>query len=82
MITAALNGSLENVEYEVHPIFGVLMPKHCPTVPVTILNPRYTWADREAYDIAAKKLAAEFINNFEKYAAHVSEEIKSAAPKI
>ena len=29
-----------------------------------------------------KKLAAEFINNFEKYAAHVSEEIKSAAPKI
>jgi phosphoenolpyruvate carboxykinase (ATP) len=82
MITAALNGSLENIEYEIHPIFGVLIPKHCPTVPVTILNPRYTWADRDAYDIAAKKLALEFIKNFEKYAEHVSEEIKLAAPKI
>jgi phosphoenolpyruvate carboxykinase (ATP) len=82
MITAALNGSLENVEYEIHPIFGVLIPKHCPTVPVTILNPRYTWADRDAYDTAAKKLASEFIKNFEKYAENVSEEIKSAAPKI
>ncbi len=82
MITAALNGALDKVEFEAHPIFGVMMPKMCPNVPVTILNPRYTWADREAYDATAKKLAKEFISNFEKYASGVSPEILAAAPKI
>lgn len=82
MITAVLNGSLNNEEFEKHPVFGVLMPKRCPNVPVTILNPRYTWADREAYDKAAKQLATEFIKNFEKYASGVNAEILAAAPKI
>lgn len=82
MITAALNGELDNVEFEAHPIFGMLMPKRCPNVPVNILNPRYTWADRLAYDATAKKLAEQFIKNFEKYENGVSDEILAAAPKI
>jgi phosphoenolpyruvate carboxykinase (ATP) len=82
MITAALNGQLDYEHYEVHPVFGVLIPKRCPGVPVNILNPRYTWADRMAYDTAAKKLAEQFIKNFEKYENGVSEEILAAAPKI
>jgi phosphoenolpyruvate carboxykinase (ATP) len=82
MITAALNGQLDYEHYEVHPVFGVLMPKRCPGVPVNILNPRYTWADRMAYDTAAKKLAEQFVKNFEKYENGVSEEILAAAPKI
>jgi phosphoenolpyruvate carboxykinase (ATP) len=82
MITAALNGDLENVDYEAHPVFGMLMPKFCPKVPKELLSPRYTWADRTAYDVAAKKLAQEFVTNFEKYKAGVSDEILMAAPKI
>lgn len=82
MITAALNGSLDNVEYEMHPVFGVMMPKKCPQVPITLLNPRFTWADRDSYDAAAKKLATDFINNFEHYKAKVNSEIMLAAPKI
>jgi phosphoenolpyruvate carboxykinase (ATP) len=81
MITAALNGELNDVEFEAHPVFGMLMPKRCPNVPVTILNPRYTWADRDAYDAKAKNLAQQFIKNFEKYASGVSNEILAAAPK-
>jgi len=65
-----------------HPVFGMMMPKRCMNVPVNILHPRYTWADRTAYDKAAKELAGLFIKNFEKYAAGVSEEILAAAPKI
>jgi phosphoenolpyruvate carboxykinase (ATP) len=30
MITAALNGELNDIEFEVHPIFGMLIPKRCP----------------------------------------------------
>ena len=82
MITAALNGELDNVEFEAHPIFGMMMPKTCPNVPKEILHPRYTWADRNEYDATAKKLAQMFINNFEKYAAGVSDVILASAPKV
>jgi phosphoenolpyruvate carboxykinase (ATP) len=80
MITAALNGELDQVAFEKHPVFGMLMPKMCPGVPKELLHPRYTWADRAAYDQAASKLAEMFIQNFEKYAAGVSEEILQSAP--
>lgn len=80
MITAALNGELDQVAFEKHPVFGMLMPKICPGVPKELLHPRYTWADRAAYDQAASKLAEMFIQNFEKYAAGVSQEILQSAP--
>ena len=82
MITAALEGKLDNVAYEAHPVFGMLMPKECPGVPSEILNPRNTWSDKDAYDAKAKDLAQQFIKNFEKYASGVSAEILAAAPKI
>jgi phosphoenolpyruvate carboxykinase (ATP) len=81
MITAALNGELDNVEYETHPIFGLQMPKSCPNVPSAVLNPRETWADKDAYDGKANDLAEEFIRNFEKYSSKASADILNAAPK-
>lgn len=81
MITAALNGDLNHVEFENHPVFGYAMPKSCPNVPAELLNPRNTWADKTAYDAQANKLANMFVKNFEQYAAGVSKEILDAAPK-
>jgi phosphoenolpyruvate carboxykinase (ATP) len=81
MITAALNGELNHVEFENHPMFGYAMPKTCPNVPVELLNPRNTWTDKTAYDAQANKLANMFVKNFEQYASGVSEEILSSAPK-
>lgn len=81
MITAALNGELDNVAYEKHPVFVVMMPVNCPNVPVEILNPKNTWDDKAAYDVKANELAKQFIKNFEKYASGVSNEILDAAPK-
>jgi phosphoenolpyruvate carboxykinase (ATP) len=81
MITAALNGELNNVTFEEHPVFGYQMPTTCPNVPVEILNPRNTWADKDGYDAQANKLAAMFVKNFEQYACGVSQEILDAAPK-
>jgi phosphoenolpyruvate carboxykinase (ATP) len=81
MITAALNGELNNVSYEKHSIFGYAMPTSCPNVPAELLNPRNTWADKTAYDVQANKLANMFVKNFEQYAAGVSKEILDAAPK-
>ena len=82
MITAALEGKLAHVEYESHPVFGMKMPLSCPDVPAQILNPRNTWEDKEGYDKQARSLAAQFIQNFEKYASVANEEILDSAPKI
>jgi phosphoenolpyruvate carboxykinase (ATP) len=82
MITAALNGELDAVSYEAHPVFGMMMPTSCPNVPAELLNPKNTWEDKNAYDEKATKLAKQFISNFEKYADGVDAEILAAAPKV
>lgn len=81
MITAALNGELNNIKCKEHPIFGVLIPETCPNVPSEILDPRNTWQNRDAYDRKAAELASAFIKNFEQYADFANEEILSGAPK-
>lgn len=80
MITAAMNGDLNNVEYTPNSVFGVLMPNEVPNVPSEILHPRDTWSDKEAYDKKAAELAALFVQNFEKYADQANEETLAAAP--
>ncbi len=82
MITAALEGNLDNVSFEIDPIFGVAIPTTCSEVPASVLNPINTWADKAAFTEKAKYLAGLFINNFEKYADGVTAEILAAAPKI
>lgn len=81
MITAVLNGELQTVQTETHPVFGMEIPVACPGVPSDILNPRNTWSDKNAYDEKAKYLAGLFIKNFEKYASGVNEEVLAATPK-
>jgi phosphoenolpyruvate carboxykinase (ATP) len=82
MITAALNGSIDELSIETNHVFGLRIPTQCPGVPPEILNPRNTWADKEAYDDKATFLADLFIKNFEKYESGVSEETLNAAPKV
>ncbi|MDR3679004.1 MAG: phosphoenolpyruvate carboxykinase (ATP) [Flavipsychrobacter sp.] len=82
MITAAMTGQLNDVAYEPHPVFGILIPESCPNVPTEILSPRNTWADKEAYDKKANELAQLFVKNFDKYASEANEETLAAAPKM
>lgn len=82
MITAALEGKLDDVVYNRHPVFGGMMPASCPGVPPEMLNPEFTWKSKDAYYKTAYKLASYFIKNFEKYTSFVSKEILSASPKI
>jgi len=82
IIHAALSGWLNNAAYETHPVFGMQIPKRCPGVPETLLNPRYTWRDRDAYDEAADDLAELFRKNFEQYNINdFDDSIKKAVPK-
>jgi phosphoenolpyruvate carboxykinase (ATP) len=82
MITAALNGELDNVDYENHTVFGIAKPQSCPNVPSEILNPRNTWEDKDLYDVKAVELAEKFKANFAKFSAFANEEIMAGAPKV
>ena len=81
LVTAALNGDLDDVGYTTHPVFSVSMPTSCPKVPDEVLDPKGTWSDPAAYDEAASKLAAAFNENFEQFASEASDEMLAAAPK-
>ena len=82
MITAALNGQLDDVKFTKHPVFGMMVPGAVPGVPSEILDPRNTWADKEGYDRTANSLAEKFVTNFQKYAEYANEEILAGAPKV
>jgi phosphoenolpyruvate carboxykinase (ATP) len=79
LVNAALHGGLDKVEFITEPAFGLSIPVSCPEVPADILNPRNSWADKEAYDRQAADLAARFEANFEKFDAPDS--IRAAGPK-
>ncbi|MDI9340078.1 MAG: phosphoenolpyruvate carboxykinase (ATP) [Sediminibacterium sp.] len=82
LITAALNGELDKAEYGKTNFFNLAFPKACSNVPAEILDPRNSWADKNAYDEKAKNLAEQFIKNFAQYASAANEEIMAAAPKV
>ena len=82
LITAALEGKLENVEYKNHEVFGLAMPTECDDVPSEILSPRNTWEDKSAYDLKANELAQAFNNNFDKYSDFANQEMLDSAPKL
>ena len=82
MITEALNGDLEKVGFEEHPVFGLMIPLSCPGVPAEILNPRNTWSDPQAYDLKAAELAQAFVHNFTQFAEFAGDEILAAAPRV
>jgi len=85
MITAAMNGSLEEANkdnYHVHSMFGVLQPRTCPNVPTDVLSPRKTWNDDDGYYKTARKLAASFNENFKKFEEYANEEILAGGPLV
>jgi phosphoenolpyruvate carboxykinase (ATP) len=82
LISAALNGALDQSSYETLPVFNLSMPTSCPAVPSEILNPRNTWQDKAAYDQKANELASKFIKNFDKYKDQANQEILEASPQV
>ncbi|TBM98997.1 phosphoenolpyruvate carboxykinase (ATP) [Hyunsoonleella flava] len=84
MINAVLNGDLglyNYDDYHIHSVFGVAQPRTCPGVPTSVLSPRQTWNDDKAYYTMAFKLTNAFRENFKKFEAHCTEEIRRGGPQ-
>ncbi|TCD02272.1 phosphoenolpyruvate carboxykinase [Erythrobacteraceae bacterium CFH 75059] len=86
LLNAALDGSLNDAEFRRDRHFGFEVPVSVPQLEAlgidqSILDPRTTWADGEAYDEAARKLVQLFVDNFAQFADHVDEGVRKAAPQ-
>ena len=66
MTNAALTGALDKVEYKEDPLFHLSIPRTCPGVPETILDPKNTWSDKKKYEETAALLAGKFSAHFDR----------------
>ena len=82
VMDAIHSGSLNDAATETDPTFGFDVITKCPGVPEEMLKPRQTWLDKDAYDSAAKKLAALFCENFKAYSDGVNADVLAAGPKV
>ena len=82
LLNAALDGSLGRASFRADPWFGFDVPVAVPGVDSTILDPRQTWSDKQAYDATAAKLVRLFTDNFQRFAAHVDEGVRQAGPHV
>ncbi|WP_166418220.1 phosphoenolpyruvate carboxykinase [Cochlodiniinecator piscidefendens] len=79
LLTAALDGTLADVEFRKDANFGFDVPVHVPGVADLLLNPRRTWDNPESYDRQAAKLVSMFAENFAQYEAYIDDDVKAVA---
>jgi len=79
LLHTALAGALDEVEYRTDPVFGFRVPVAVPGVDASLLDPRSTWRDPEAYDRKARELATMFRDNFEKFS---DADLAAAGPRV
>ena len=82
LLNAALAGLLAEVEYSTDPLFGFQVPKSCPGVPDSVLDPASSWPNQAAYMQKYRELAARFVDNFKKFADQTTEEVRNAGPML
>jgi phosphoenolpyruvate carboxykinase (ATP) len=81
LLSAALDGKLDNVEYRKDLLFGFEVPLSCPDVPEDVLEPSNSWGNKEDYWKKYDGLAARFIENFKLFADGTPDEVRNAGPK-
>jgi len=83
VINAILDSSIEDATFETMPIFNLEIPTSLGGVDSSILNPANSWADKEAYQVTATKLAGMFVDNFSNYTdTPEGKEVESAGPTL
>lgn len=67
ILSAVLDGRLEDTRFVQEPWFRLSIPVSCPGVPDNLLNPFNTWSNKQAYVTTALQLVELFRENHAKY---------------
>jgi len=83
IIDAILDGSIENAESKMIPVFNFEVPTALHNVDAAILDPRDTYSDATDWTNKATDLAQRFIANFEQYTDNEEgKNLVKAGPKV
>ena len=83
IIDAILDGSIDNAETQVLPLFNLDIPTSIDGVDDSILDPRDTYAEKAEWQTKAVDLANRFVNNFDKFTdTENGKSLVAAGPKL
>ena len=80
LLSAALDGSLAQVEFRRDPYFGFSVPVEVPGVETQVLSPVETWTNNAAFADTATRLVTMFRENFKRFESHVDADVRAAEP--
>jgi phosphoenolpyruvate carboxykinase (ATP) len=81
MLSAAMNGNLNGIEFRKDKLFGFSIPLSCPGVPDDVFEPSNAWGDKDDYWRKYDALASRYIENFKLFADGIPNEVLMAGPK-
>lgn len=81
LLNSVLNRKLEGVNFRKDVLFNFDVPVSCPGIADNVLDPSTSWNNKDEYWNKYDSLAARFIENFKKFEAGCSDEVKAAGPK-
>ena len=81
ILSAILNGTIENSKFTSDRYFGFKIPEQFDNLNSKILNPIYAWQDIDQYHMSAKMLVEKFQENYKLYDLG-DKNILNAGPKI
>jgi phosphoenolpyruvate carboxykinase (ATP) len=76
LIHAVTSGGLDQVSFDIDPVFGYEIPTACPGVPGQSLDPRKATHDEAEYEIRANQLAKALRDDFARFEAQMPEKMR------
>jgi phosphoenolpyruvate carboxykinase (ATP) len=80
LLSAVLEGKLDQTAFQTDPWFGFEIPQSCPGIPPEILNPADSWTDKQAYESTINGLVDQFQKNMKRYEESTPQEVLQAGP--
>lgn len=76
LIHAVTSGALNDVDFDIDPVFGYEIPTVCPGVPASILDPRKAAQDQGEYEIRTNQLVNALRQGFARFESQMPEKMR------